>query len=106
MNKGAIKTIVADAFGISVADINGRCRRQPIAIARQVCYYYCRKHLGLTYHNIGERFHRDHAAIMWGVRQVEDQRQTNPEVSRVLDAIEEFHPALAMRAIGDLALVA
>ena len=101
-----IKVIVADAFGVGVSDINGRCRRQPIAIARQTCYYYLRKHWGDTYHHIGKKFFRDHAAIMWGVKQVDNQRETNPEVSRVLDTIEEFYPALSKRVIGRFGIAA
>jgi len=94
MNIGKIKSIVSDAFGINVVSIDGRCRRQPIAIARQVCYYYARKHLGLTYYHLGNKFDRDHAAIMHGVKQVDNQRETNPDVSRVLDVIEEFYPEI------------
>ena len=91
---GHIKTVVAEAFGCTFADIESRKRSQPIAIARQVCYYYARNHLGLTFHGIARAFGRDHAAIIHGCNQVEAQRETNPEVARVMDAIEEFHPHL------------
>ena len=94
MNLGKIKSVVSDAFGTNVVSIDGRCRRQPIALARQVCYYYARKHLGLTYYHLGNKFDRDHAAIMHGVKQVDNQRETNPQVSRTLDAIEEFYPEI------------
>ena len=87
-----LKSVVADAFGVSISDINGRGRRQPIATARQTCYYYARKHFGHPYQALGMMFGRDHGAIMHGVKQVENLRDYDPYLQQTMDGIEACYP--------------
>lgn len=89
-----LKSIIAEAFGVKVSDLNGRGRKQPIAVARQACYYYVRKHFGYPYQAIGIMFDRDHGAIMHGVKQVESLRTCDHMLKEILDNLEASYPEI------------
>lgn len=94
MTFSEMKQVVADAFGVRISDINGRGRSQPLATARQTCYYYARKHFGHPYQALGMMFGRDHAAIMHGVKQVENLREYDPCLKQTMDGIEACYPGI------------
>ena len=89
-----IKKAIADLYDISVEDIDGRGRKQPIGIARQLAYYYARKFLGYTYERIGELFDRDHGAILFGVKKVEVYLQSDWETKDKVELLEQRFPQL------------
>lgn len=88
MDINNIKQMVANAFGTSVTRMNSRSRKEPIASARLVCYYYGRRILGLTYKDIGRSFSRTHGAVIRGERKIENIRSYDPSFQRILDDLE------------------
>jgi len=97
MNLPEIKTIVADAYGITVDDIDGRDRKHKVATARAVVYYYARKFLGLKYVETGKAFGRDHTSIHNGVKKIEGYREYDFETQAMLEGIEAAYPCLTGR---------
>ena len=91
-----LTTIVADAYGVKESDIKGRNRRQPVAIARQVIYYYAYL-LGDTYESIAEKFGRTHGAIFHGVEKITGWREADWQTKEILDGIEAAYPCLCER---------
>lgn len=89
-----IKKAIADLYDISVSDIDGRRRIQPVGIARQLAYYYARKFLGYTYESIGEMFNRDHAAVLFGVRKIEGYLLCDWETKDKVELLEQRFPKL------------
>jgi chromosomal replication initiation ATPase DnaA len=88
-----LTTIIADAYGVKEGDVKGRNRRQPVAIARQVIYYYAYL-LGDTYESIAEKFGRTHGAIFHGVEKITGWRYDDWQTKEILDGIEAAHPLL------------
>ena len=88
-----LTTIIADAYGVKEGDVKGRNRRQPVAIARQVIYYYAYL-LGDTYESIAEKFGRTHGAIFHGVEKITGWRNDDWQTKEILDGIEAAYPCL------------
>ena len=94
MNLPEIKLVCAEAYGVSVKDIDSRKRTGKIASARMAAYYYARKFLGLTLEKAGEEFKRNHGAIHHGVKRVEEYRECDWETQAMLEGIEAAYPCL------------
>jgi chromosomal replication initiator protein len=71
ISPGRILAATAEAFGFSIADLEGPSRRQPLARARQVAMYVCRELTDLSLPKIGKLFGgRDHTTVLHGVNTV------------------------------------
>lgn len=71
ISPGRILAATAEAFGVSIADLEGPSRRQPLARARQVAMYVCRELTDLSLPKIGKLFGgRDHTTVLHGVNTV------------------------------------
>ena len=62
MTVGKIKKVVAENMGVTLQQLNSRCRLRKIALARQIAmfYSYCS---GLTRMEVGKKFDRDHTNV-------------------------------------------
>jgi chromosomal replication initiator protein len=71
ISPGRILAASAEAFGVSITDLEGPSRRQPLARARQVAMYLCRELTDLSLPKIGQLFGaRDHTTVLHGVNTV------------------------------------
>ncbi len=78
----------------AVLGLDGRALRSPrrdarAVLARQLAMYFLRKTLGLSLALIGERYGRDHTTVLHAVRVVSARRDRDPEVRRLVSALEE-----------------
>jgi chromosomal replication initiation ATPase DnaA len=89
MTPQTIKEVVANAFKCRVKDIEARTRRQPVALARQVCFYFCRKRLKMTLEAIAETFDRHYTGVHYGINAVQDLLSYNQETADRFDEIEK-----------------
>ena len=89
-----IKKAVAEGFQVSINDIDGRGRKQPIALARQCVYYYTRKLLGMKYDDMEKKFDRDHSNLIYACEQIKDRRIYDWETKAMLDGLESEFPWL------------
>jgi len=89
-----IKRAVAEGFQVSIDDIEGRGRKQPIALARQCVYYYTRKLLGMKYDDMEEKFDRDHSNLIYACEQIKDRRVYDWETKAMLEGLESEYPWL------------
>jgi chromosomal replication initiator protein len=77
----------ASSFGVSVADVEGPSRRQPLARARQVAMYLCRELTDLSLPKIGDHFGRDHTTVLHGVNTVKRLMQTDADLFETVTAL-------------------
>ena len=71
VSPGRILAATAEAFGISIADLEGPRRHQPLARARQIAMYIVREMTDLSLPKIGAIFGgRDHTTVLHGINTV------------------------------------
>jgi chromosomal replication initiator protein len=70
-----VKCVVAEQFGITVADIDGRRRPDSIAFPRQVAMTYCVKWLHMKTTQTGQVFNRHHGDVLHALRRVASRSQ-------------------------------
>lgn len=69
-----IKEMVADAYNVTVEELNSKKRTKNIAFPRQVAMYISRSLLDISLPNIGDEFGgRDHTTVMHAIKKVEDE---------------------------------
>lgn len=80
----AIQTVVADYFGIDVADLVSQKRTKELVQPRQIAMYMCRELTQMSYANIAQAFNREnHTTVIHACKQIEsmvdgdeDEQQT------------------------------
>ena len=71
ISPGRVLAATAESFGVSIIDLEGPSRKQPLARARQVAMYLCRELTDLSLPKIGGLFGgRDHTTVLHGVNNV------------------------------------
>ena len=58
-------------------------------LARQIAMFLLKKFVGLSLAVIGERYDRDHTTVLHAVRVIETRRTCDPEIRRLVAALEE-----------------
>jgi chromosomal replication initiator protein len=81
---------VAQAYGVSVAELRAKGRSRRVAVPRQVAMYLLREEAGLSLPRIGELLGgRDHSTIMHGTRKVADLLERDAHFRRRVMNIRE-----------------
>ena len=71
ISPGRILAATSESFGVSITELEGPSRRQPLARARQVAMYLIRELTDLSLPKIGQLFGgRDHTTVLHGVNTV------------------------------------
>jgi chromosomal replication initiator protein len=77
----SIIDITADYYDLSLSELTGPSRKQPLARSRQIAMYLCREHTDLSLPKIGAAFGgRDHTTVLHAVEKVKDLMQRDKEV--------------------------
>jgi chromosomal replication initiator protein len=83
-----IMKVVAAYFKIKVSDLKSPKRNRKFAAPRQIAIYLCRERCSMSYPEIGSSFGgRDHSTIIHSYRKVALEKNTDPELSRHLEAL-------------------
>ena len=78
-----IKEMVADAFNVTIEDLNSKKRTKNIAFPRQIAMYIARNMLDISLPNIGDEFGgRDHTTVIHAIKKVEDEMNKS-EITKV-----------------------
>ena len=93
MTATEIKKVVARKMGVTLQQLNSRCRLKEIALARQIAmfYSYCS---GLTRVEVGKKFDRNHTNVTHAVKRIKQWRECDPEIRAMLEGIEDEYPVL------------
>ena len=63
---------VAAFYGISNADIRGKCRKKDLVKARWIAMYFIRTKTDFTLKTIGDMFGRDHTTVIHALETIKD----------------------------------
>ncbi len=81
---------VADYYGFTKQQLYGKNRTKNIAVARHIAMYLCRKHLDVSYKNVGYEFGgRDHSTVLSACDKVEKLISTNESFRKAVTDIEK-----------------
>ena len=84
-----VEALVGTHLGVEQRQFLSARRDVRVVFARQVAMYLMRKLMGLSLAAIGERYGRDHTTVLHAVRVIETRRGCDPEVRRLVSALEE-----------------
>ncbi len=90
-----ILDIVADHFGISVADLKSNKRNAEIAVPRQICMYLMRNMTDTALKGIGAVLGgKDHSTIKYGVEKIADEIEADETMANTINIIKKkINPA-------------
>lgn len=72
------------------ADITGTGRQAHVVMARQAAMYVCRRHLGLSYPELGRAFGgRDHSTVIHAVKKIGKMLESNKDVQHLVARLEK-----------------
>lgn len=85
-----ILTTVCEEFKVSREDLFSAGRKQSLVFARQVGMYLCRKHLGLSFPELGRIFGgRDHSTVLYSYRKIEQLQRDDKSVKNLLNTLSD-----------------
>lgn len=104
-----IRTILeamSEAYGVTVAELMGESRSQPLVTYRQMAYWLGARQVGLSLSRIGRIIgKRHHTTVLYGVRVVEHRRRYKAfaaELDRIWQMACERHAKEAQTALVGL----
>ena len=88
----SIQAVVADYFGIEIADIVSPKRTKELVQPRQIAMYMCRELTQMSYSNIAQAFNRgNHTTVLHACKQIEDAiEKSDDERQTIMYLIEQF----------------
>lgn len=92
-----IKALVAEEYGVTVAQMHGHRRYREVTWARWVAMWLCRELIpdtGLpmsvrSYARIGRLFRKDHTAVIHGVKRLHELMSVSPRTTASVFAMRE-----------------
>lgn len=95
-----IQQMTAEAFGLKVADLTRKGRKEPAAIARHTAMTLTKERFPkMSYHEIGRRYgKREHGAVVHAIQRVNN---LGPH-DRGYAELQRLRAAIAMNANGDM----
>lgn len=87
----AILKLVALQFNVRTTDLKSDKRVRKLSLPRQICMYLLRKHLLMSYPEIGKFMGgKDHTTILHGVTKIAELQRTDPEILNYTATIESL----------------
>ncbi len=85
-----IMKLVANHYGLKVADLKGSSRAHSISRPRQVAMYLSRKHTDQSYPELGRAFDKDHTTVLAACRKLEKLEGSNDPLAVAVGEIESI----------------
>ncbi|MEM9290449.1 MAG: chromosomal replication initiator protein DnaA [Acidobacteriota bacterium] len=84
-----IVKVVARHYGLKVSEIKSRNNSRQIVFPRKVAMYVLRNQTDMSFPEIGKLFNdKHHTTVMAAVRDIEEQRKTDPDLDRIVHRFE------------------
>ncbi len=85
----SILNVVALQFSIRGSDLKSEKRVRKLSLPRQICMYLLRRHLNLSYPDIGKFMGgKDHSTVMHGVNKIAEAMRSDPEIMNYVSTLE------------------
>lgn len=66
-----VQTQVCDFYNLRITDLKSKRRHKNLAVPRQIAMYLCKKHIGSSFPEIGNKFGgKDHTTVMHAVQKI------------------------------------
>ena len=76
-----VQKVVAESFGIKIADMKSKRRTKTVVLPRQVAMSLCRSLVGSSLPEIGHFFGgRDHSTVIHAIKVIEEKKEKDPEL--------------------------
>lgn len=86
-----ILKLVALQFNVKTTDLRSEKRIRKLSLPRQICMYLLRKHLLMSYPEIGKFMGgKDHTTVLHGVSKIAELQRTDPEILNHTTAVESL----------------
>ncbi len=86
-----IQVVTAGYFKVSVSDLLSNSRRRPIAYARRMAMYLCKKHTKNSYKKISSAFSKkDHSTVIYALKRINEELSKNQGVREDLKNLENL----------------
>lgn len=82
-----VQEVVAEYYGITVADINSTRRGRSVSRPRQIAMYICRNSLDISLPKIGDKFGKDHSTVIHGVDSIASDMKEDKDFAKVVEDI-------------------
>jgi chromosomal replication initiation ATPase DnaA len=89
INIESIINSVCSFYHLSREQLNDPTRERRIVQARQIGMAISKKKTGLSLHQIGAEFGKDHATVLWSLKQVNNYIQTDKKIRYEIEKINE-----------------
>lgn len=84
-----IQKIVAEHFGLKVADLKSEKRLKSFVYARQIAVWLCRDMTNSSYPDIGQKFGgKDHSTVIHATKKIERQISADPLISKKIEELK------------------
>lgn len=94
LGSAQILAAVAGSFGLQVPVLTGQSRTRVAVRARQIAMYLIRERLGLSYPEVGRLFSRDHTTVLYAVRKIRADLETDLQLQIELHVCQQPLPDL------------
>jgi len=85
-----VQRVVAESYHIKVSDLKSERRLKSISMPRQIAMYLCKKHLGVSYPEIGHKFGgKDHSTVIHAVKKISSQIEKDDILRKDIEIIEK-----------------
>ena len=87
----AVQEIVADHFGITVADLKSKSRKRELVYPRQIAMYLAKEKTELALKSIGYHFGgRDHSTVIHAIQTINDLITEKPETRETVEKLKSY----------------
>ena len=84
-----IQNAVSKYWGITIEDLKSARRTKEISLPRQIAIYLIRKHMHISFSDIGRHFgQRDHTTILYAYRKIDAASGSNSIIKRAIDSLQ------------------
>ena len=84
-----IQKVVADHFGLKVADLKSEKRLKTFVQARQIAVWLCRDMTSSSYPDIGQKFGgKDHSTVIHAAKKIEKQISADPLTAKKIEELK------------------
>lgn len=84
-----IQKIVAEQFGLKMADLKSSKRLKNFVQARQIAIWLCRDMTNFSYPDIGSKFGgKDHSTVIYAAKKIDQALKEDPKLAKIIEDIK------------------
>lgn len=86
-----IQTTVSEFYNLKISDLKSKRRHKNLAVPRQIAMYLCKKHLGSSFPEIGNKFGgKDHTTVIHAFQKITKNLDQNPTITSEVYELEKI----------------